>query len=51
MFEKLESLVKRHEELTTLLSDPTVLADPEMLRQYAKEQADLRPIVTAYRDL
>ena len=50
MFEKLESLVKRHEELTTLLSDPTVLADPEMLRQYAKEQADLRPIVTAYRD-
>jgi peptide chain release factor 1 len=50
MFEKLESLVKRHEELTTLLSDPAVLADPEMLRQYAKEQADLRPVVTAYRE-
>jgi peptide chain release factor 1 len=50
MFEKLESLVKRHEELTALLSDPTVLADPEMLRQYAKEQAELRPIVAAYRE-
>jgi peptide chain release factor 1 len=50
MFEKLESVVKRHEELTALLSDPAVLSDPELLRQYAKEQAELRPIVTAYRD-
>jgi len=50
MFEKLESLVKRYEELTALLSDPTILSDSEMLRQYAKEQADLRPIVAAYRE-
>ncbi len=50
MLEKLESVVKRHEELTSLLSDPTVLSDPEMLRQYAKEQAELRPIVAAYQD-
>jgi peptide chain release factor 1 len=32
------------------LSDPAVLSDPELLRQYAKEQAEIRPIVTAYRD-
>jgi peptide chain release factor 1 len=50
MLEKLESVVKRHEELTSLLSDPTVLSDPDMLRQYAKEQAELRPIVAAYQD-
>jgi peptide chain release factor 1 len=50
MFEKLESVVKRHEELTALLSDPAVLSDPDLLRQYAKEQAEIRPIVTAYRD-
>jgi peptide chain release factor 1 len=50
MLEKLESVVKRHEELTSLLSDPTVLSDPEMLRQYAKEQAELRPIVAAYQE-
>jgi peptide chain release factor 1 len=50
MFEKLASIVKRHEELTALLSDPAVLSDPELLRQYAKEQAEIRPIVTAYRD-
>jgi peptide chain release factor 1 len=50
MLEKLESVVKRHAELTSLLSDPAVLSDPDMLRQYAKEQAELRPVVVAYQD-
>ena len=27
-----------------------MLADPETLRRYAKEQADLRPVVSAYYD-
>jgi peptide chain release factor 1 len=48
MFEKLLSIVKRYAELTRLLSDPTVFSDPEMLRNYAKEQAEIRPIVTTY---
>jgi peptide chain release factor 1 len=48
MFEKLQSIVKRYAELTKLLSDPAVFSDPEMLRNYAKEQAELRPIVTTY---
>jgi peptide chain release factor 1 len=48
MFDKLASLARRSEELTGLLGDPAVLADPEMLRRYAKEQADLRPVVSAY---
>jgi peptide chain release factor 1 len=50
MFEKLESVARRSEELTKLLSDPTVLADPETLRRYAKEQADLRSVVSAYHE-
>jgi peptide chain release factor 1 len=50
MFEKLESVARRSEELTALLSDPAVLADPETLRRYAKEQADLRPVVNAYHE-
>src|SRR5215813_1564768 len=50
MFEKLESVTRRSEELTKLLSDPAVLADPETLRRYAKEQADLRPVVSAYHE-
>jgi peptide chain release factor 1 len=48
MFDKLESLARRSEELTRLLGDPAVLADPETLRRYAKEQADLRPVVNTY---
>ncbi|HEY7493983.1 MAG TPA: peptide chain release factor 1 [Candidatus Tectomicrobia bacterium] len=48
MFEKLLSIVKRYAELTRLLSDPTVFSDPEMLRNYAKEQGEIRPIVTTY---
>jgi peptide chain release factor 1 len=50
MFEKLESLVKRYDELTGLLSDPAVLADPEVLRRYAKERADLNPTIATYQD-
>jgi peptide chain release factor 1 len=50
MFDKLESIVARHDELTALLSDPAVLAAPDLLRTYAKEQSDLRPIVTAYQE-
>jgi peptide chain release factor 1 len=50
MFDKLESVARRSEELTGLLGDPAVLADPETLRRYAKEQADLRPVVSAYYD-
>jgi peptide chain release factor 1 len=50
MFARLESIVKRYEELSGFLSDPAVLAEPEMLRKYAKEQAELRPIVTMYDD-
>jgi peptide chain release factor 1 len=48
MFEKLQSIIKRYAELTKLLSDPAVFSDPEMLRNYAKEQAELRSIVTTY---
>ena len=50
MFDKLESIVARYDELTGLLSDPAVLTTPDLLRTYGKEQADLRPIVTAYQE-
>src|SRR2546422_2298821 len=50
MFEKLASVARRSEELTKLLSDPAVFAEPETLRRYAKEQADLRPVVSAYHE-
>jgi peptide chain release factor 1 len=50
MFEKLEAAAKRYDELTQQLGEPTVLADPELLRTYAKEQAELRPLVATYQE-
>ncbi len=50
MFEQLDTAVKRYEELTQLLGAPEVLTDPEALRQHAKEQADLRPVVLMYQE-
>ena len=45
MFEKLKTIEKRYEELTNLLMDPAILANPADLQKYSKEQADLRPLV------
>lgn len=50
MFEQLDATVKRFEELTQLLGDPAVIADPDALRNHAKEQAELRPIVASYQE-
>jgi len=49
MFEQLDATVKRFDELTQFLGDPAVIADPDALRQHAKEQSDLRPIVAGYQ--
>ncbi len=50
MFDRLESVLKRFEELEQSLTDPAVLEDMDRLRQYAKEQADLSDTVAAYRE-
>lgn len=49
MFDKLEDLLKRFEELELELSDPQVAADTNRFRKLMKEQSDLQPIVEAYR--
>ena len=50
MFEKLQKVEKRYEELNRLLSDPTVIADPVQYRVYAKSQAELEKVVNTYRE-
>jgi len=49
MLERLDEVEERYEELTRLMADPAVARDYERVAQYAKEQADLEDIVTAYR--
>src|SRR5262245_48827225 len=50
--EKLKSVAARYDELTRLLSDPAVQADPPTYRTHAKALAEIQPLVdgfTAYR--
>lgn len=49
MFERLQELEERYDELNKLLSDPEVVNDIDKLREYSKEQSDLSDIVEAYR--
>jgi peptide chain release factor 1 len=49
--DKLKAIVARYEELTRLVSDPAVQADPPAYRTHAKALADMQEIVDAYREL
>lgn len=46
---KLEQLLERYEELGALLSDNAVINDQHIFRGYAKEYAELEPVVLAFR--
>ena len=50
MFDRLEDLLVRFEEVLNLLSDPAVIGDPERFQKLMKEQSDLQPIAEAYRE-
>ena len=50
MFDKLEDLLIRFEELMSELSEPDVANDPVRFRKLMKEQSDLTPIVEAYKE-
>ena len=48
IFDRLEDLVNRNEDLTAELSNPDVVNNQERFRKLMKEQNDLVPIVNAY---
>ena len=48
MFDRLEDLVRRYEEITNELTEPSVVNDQSRFRKLMKEQADLQPLVDAY---
>ncbi|WP_188207621.1 peptide chain release factor 1 [Alkalibacillus aidingensis] len=49
MFDKLQNLEDRYNQLTDLLMDPEVINDSNKLREYSKEQSDLQEVVEKYR--
>jgi len=50
MFDKLEDLLIRFEEIMGELNEPTVTNNQERFRKLMKEQSDLTPIVEAYKE-
>ncbi len=50
MFDKLEMVEKRYDELTNLISDPQVIANQDEWRKLMKEHAEIEEIVLKYRE-
>ncbi len=48
MFDRLEDLVHRFEEITNELTEPSVVNDQKRFRNLMKEQSDLQPLVDTY---
>ena len=49
MFDKLEDLLHRYEEVLGLLGMPDVASDPDRFRRLSKEENDLKAIVDVYK--
>ena len=50
MFQKLEDVEKRYDELTTKISDPEVIARTQEWQKLMKEHAGLEDVVSKYRE-
>lgn len=50
MFDKLEDIICRYEEVMNELNEPDVIADKDRFRKLMKEQSDLEPLVAKYKE-
>ena len=50
MFQKLEAVEKRYEELNKLISDPEVIAKQDEWRKLMKEHSSIEDVVAKYRE-
>ena len=50
MFDKLDDLLRKFEEIMNELSEPDVAGNQERFRALMKEQSNLTPIVNAYKE-
>ena len=51
LMDKLASLAQRYDELNTLMAQPDVLSDIELLQRYGREHAELEDVVNKYNEL
>lgn len=50
MLEKLMEVENKYEKITQTLSDPKVFSNKDEYMKYSREQAELEPIVTKFRE-
>ena len=48
MFDRLEDIIRRYEDITMMLNDPSVVSDQNRFRSLMKEQKSLEPLVDCY---
>ncbi len=48
MFDKLDFITEKYQELSEKVADPAVIADQKTWQKYMKEMAEIEPIVKAY---
>lgn len=50
IFDKLQNVEDRYNELTEIMAQPDIATNPTLLQQYAREQSELAPVVMSFRD-
>ena len=50
MFDKLKSVEQRFEDVSTMLSDPSVVSDQEQFKKLMKKHKNLTPVVEKFRE-
>ena len=50
MFQKLDAVEQRYEELTKKIADPEIIAKTSEWTQYMKEHAEIEPVVLKYKE-
>ncbi len=50
MFDKLQSVEERYEELNKLLSDPQVISKQSEFQKYSREHSEISPLVDSFRE-
>ena len=50
MFQKLDEVEKRYEEITKKISDPEIIAQQSQWQTLMKEHAEIEPVVLKYKE-
>ena len=50
MFDKLDFITDKYNELSAKVSDPEIIANQSVWQKYAKEMGEMEPIVKKYKE-